>query len=99
MDYLVAHVVNVHAEPEVLYEVASQAQSGDWYTNDGRRVWPFFKQPLSAPPIWPLGWLEHLHAEAIKFACANKVAEPKTGSALLASLGLLKPSEPLKRRI
>lgn len=96
--YLIAHVVNAQSEEaaEVEFEVASEGWNDEWYTNDGRRVWPFWVQKIEpdAPAI-PEGWLEHLAEEAVHYATANR--EPDRLQALLAAIPKA-PTQRIRRR-
>lgn len=98
--YLIAHCTNAVSleRTEVQWEVASQAVTGDWYTNDGTRVTPFLTIPIDQPtPTIPEGWIEHLHELARKHACANRAPT----ISLAEALGIKpkpQPSTPIVRR-
>jgi hypothetical protein len=101
MTSLVAIVANAHRNPSIEFEVAHEV-NGEWYTNSGAQVWPFwtidfvqtslYNDDLSSnlPKTIPPGWIEHLHAEAARYA-ANRPSSKEdraSGTSLLASLGL-----------
>jgi len=71
--YLVAHVINATCEDraKVVFDIAYQDEDGDWATISGWQVYPFWTQELdlsAGPTAIPEGWLEHLEAEAAKYA-------------------------------
>lgn len=100
--HLAAHVTNAISLDTAIIalDVASQSADGQWFTNEGREIWPFWTQPILAyPQAIPEGWIEHLHREAIKQAC--RATSIHTAS-LLERLGLDKPKQlslPFVRRI
>jgi hypothetical protein len=97
--YLAAYCINATslASAEVEWIVVFKDLDGQWVDRDGNVVWPFHVQPITeALPTPPADWIEYLHAEAIRYACAN--AAPKAD--LLSVLGLYRPTpQKIDRRI
>lgn len=86
---------------EVLYAIGTQNDSGDWYTDEGTRVWPFWQEPIALPePELPEDWLDHLAAEAQRFAAQQR--DERRPSGLAALLARSKPEpvamQPIARR-
>jgi len=89
MTSLVAIVANAHRNPTIEFEVAHEV-NGEWYTNSGAQVWPFATLEVDFNPSIPDGWIEHLHAEAARYAAKRPSPneDRANGTSLLASLGL-----------
>lgn len=91
MPIIGAIVCNAHQpEPEVEFEVVHEGVDGEWFTNDGHRVWPFAIHATEFECKIPEGWIEYLFKEASRFA-ANRPAPSESSvdaKSLLASLGL-----------
>ena len=98
---LVAHVVNATSleSAQVELEIASMSANGDWYTNDGQQIWPFWTQAIMMDtPTIPNGWIEHLHAEAVRYATTHDA--PKRNLIDLLNLRPKSaPTTPFPRRI
>lgn len=96
--YLIAHVVNAvsYESAEVEFEVASPDPEGNWYDNDGHRLFPFWTTPIREElPAIPEGWIEYLHREAAK-------SVRKRGPAINSILSLLPkppPGPTIRRRL
>lgn len=96
--HLAAYLTNAQSldTAEVIYCLADQSANGEWYSTEGARIWPFWTQGISLPELTPsIEYIEYLHTEAAKFAASK----PKPANDLLSKLGLLKPVQPIHRRL
>lgn len=95
--YLIAHAVNAvsHETVEIELEVASPSPDGNWYTNDGMRVTPFWSVVIdeSEVPTMPEGWIEHLHE------LARKSAVGRSPLVDIRSMLSLPPKATIRRRL
>ena len=114
--HLVAHVMNAKSaeDAEVVYDIAFLNPQGEWETNFGELVLPFWYHPLDLmidwemarihgrekPVTFPDGWIDHIHAVAQSQAAAKRDAMRPSGLAALlaAKRPAPAPSIPLNRR-
>ena len=103
--HLVAHVVNAKSveDAEVVYDIAFVNPQGEWETNFGELVLPFWTELLQtpiltlAPPI-PEGWIDHIHVMAQKQASAKRDAMRPSGLAALLARTKPAPTPTIPRR-
>ena len=107
--HLVAHVVNAKSveDAEVVYDIAFVNPQGEWETNFGELVLPFWQRSIhrlidvdADIPSMPDGWIDHIHAYAQRQAAAKRDAMRPSGLAALlaAKRPVPAPSIPLNRR-
>lgn len=100
--HLLAFIGNAQDDAyEILYAIGTQNAAGEWHTDEGTRVWPYWTQPIDLPtPELPDGWLDHLAAEAQAYAAKRRDAMRPTGLATLLSAKRPTPAPlpPITRR-
>lgn len=99
--HIVAFVGNAQSEEyEILYAIAVESPPGEWHTDEGTRVWPFWMQPIDIPDVFPPeGWFDYLAEQAQRYAAAQRDARRPTGlAALLAAKPKPQAAAPISRR-
>lgn len=94
--HIVAFVGNAQDEEyEILFAIAVQNDSGEWHTDEGTRVWPYWTEPVSLPDVLPPeGWFDHLALEAQRYAAQQRDARRPSGLAALLN-AKPKPTTPV----
>lgn len=83
--YLAAYCINAISRQtaEVEWIIVFKSIDGDWVDRNGSVIQPFHTIPITEPtPAIPDGWIEYLHAEAIKHATDNTPAKIDLAKAL-----------------